>query len=88
LEPFADGFAAELRAVGYQQVPVVFQLQLMAHLSRWLDGEDVDARSLTAEVVERFWRSDGLRAMPTTSRRERWRRCWGISAVSGSRRRR
>jgi integrase/recombinase XerD len=54
LEPFADGFAAELRAVGYQQVPVVFQLQLMAHLSRWLDGEDVDARSLTAEVVERF----------------------------------
>jgi integrase/recombinase XerD len=26
----------------------------MAHLSRWLDGEDVDARSLTAEVVERF----------------------------------
>jgi integrase/recombinase XerD len=54
LEPFAEGFAAELRAVGYQRVPVVFQLQLMAHLSRWLDGEDVDARLLTSEVVERF----------------------------------
>jgi hypothetical protein len=34
LEDFAAGFAMELRAVGYRRVPVVFQLQLMAHASR------------------------------------------------------
>jgi integrase/recombinase XerD len=51
---FAVGFAVELRAVGYQRVPVVFQLQLMAHASRWLEEEGLLAGALTSEVVERF----------------------------------
>jgi site-specific recombinase XerD len=54
LEGFAAGFAVELQAVGYQRVPVVFQLQLMAHASRWLEEEGLLARALTSEVVERF----------------------------------
>jgi site-specific recombinase XerD len=54
LEGFAAGFAVELRAVGYRRVPVVFQLQLMAHASRWLEGEGLLAGALTSEVVERF----------------------------------
>ena len=54
LEGFAAGFAVELRAVGYQRVPVVFQLQLMAHASRWLEEEGLLAGALTSEVVERF----------------------------------
>ena len=41
LEVFAPGFAAELGRVGYRRVPVVFQLQLMAHASRWLESEGV-----------------------------------------------
>jgi integrase/recombinase XerD len=54
LEVFASGFAAELARVGYRRVPIVFQLQLMAHASRWLRREGLGADALTGEVVERF----------------------------------
>jgi integrase/recombinase XerD len=54
LEDFAAGFAVELRAVGYRRVPVVFQLQLMAHASRWLEEQGLLAGALTSEEVERF----------------------------------
>ena len=37
LEPFAAGFAAELERLGYRRTPATFQLQFMAHASRWLD---------------------------------------------------
>jgi hypothetical protein len=43
-----------LQAVGYRRVPVVFQLQLMAHASRWLEEEGLLAGALTSEVIERF----------------------------------
>lgn len=54
LEVFASGFAAELARLGYRRVPVVFQLQLMAHASRWLQRVGLGADELTSEVVERF----------------------------------
>jgi integrase/recombinase XerD len=54
LEVFAAGFAAELARLGYRRTPATFQLQLMAHASRWLDGEGLGADGLTSEVVERF----------------------------------
>jgi hypothetical protein len=54
LEVFASGFAGELARLGYRRVPVVFQLQLMAHASRWLRGEGLGAGELSSEVVERF----------------------------------
>ena len=54
MEVFAPGFAAELGRVGYRRVPVVFQLQLMAHASRWLESEGVGVGALTTDVVERF----------------------------------
>lgn len=54
LEVFASGFAAELARLGYRRVPVVFQLQLMAHASRWLEREGIGAGELTSDVVERF----------------------------------
>jgi len=54
LEAFVPGFAAELARVGYRRVPIVFQLQLMAHASRWLAGEGLGAGELTSAVVERF----------------------------------
>jgi integrase/recombinase XerD len=54
LEVFASGFAAELACVGYRRVPIVFQLQLMAHASGWLEREGLGADALTSEVVKRF----------------------------------
>jgi integrase/recombinase XerD len=54
LEVFASGFAAELARLGYRRTQIVFQLQLMAHASRWLQREGLGAGELTSEVVERF----------------------------------
>jgi site-specific recombinase XerD len=54
LEVFASGFTAELGRLGYRRTPATFQLQLMAHASRWLDSEGLGADALTSESVERF----------------------------------
>jgi site-specific recombinase XerD len=55
LEPFAGGFAADLARQGYARDSVVLQLQLMAHLSRWLESERLAVGELRgAVVVERF----------------------------------
>jgi hypothetical protein len=54
LEAFASGFSDELRGVGYSPVAAVFQLQLMAHASRWLDAAGLGPDALTRDVVERF----------------------------------
>jgi len=51
LEPFASGFAAELRELGYRPVSAAFQLQLMAHASRWLDANDLEASALSVDAV-------------------------------------
>src|SRR4051812_41987319 len=55
LEPFAVGFAAELSRRGYAGDSVVLQLQLMAHLSRWLESERLGVAELrSAALIERF----------------------------------
>jgi site-specific recombinase XerD len=54
LEVFASGFVAELARLGYRRTPATFQLQLMAHASRWLQSVGFGAGELTSEVVERF----------------------------------
>jgi site-specific recombinase XerD len=54
LEPYAHGFAAELSRQGYTPVSSAFQLQLMAHLSRWLAKEGLECGGLTPAVVEAF----------------------------------
>jgi integrase/recombinase XerD len=54
LEVFAAGFFSELARLGYRRTPATFQLQLMAHVSRWLEREGLGADQLTGEVVERF----------------------------------
>ena len=41
LEPFADGFIAELEAAGYRPAAAVVQVRVLAHLSRWMQDEDV-----------------------------------------------
>jgi integrase/recombinase XerD len=54
LEAFAPGFAGELRGLGYTPVAATFQLQLMAHASRWLDAAGLGPDAVTSDVVERF----------------------------------
>ena len=54
LKPYARGFAAELSRQGYTPVSAAVQLRLLAHVSRWLAGEGLDATGLAPEVVERF----------------------------------
>ena len=54
LAGFADGFREQLAGWGYAKSSAAAQLRVMAHLSRWLDEQQLDAGGLTPEVVERF----------------------------------
>jgi integrase/recombinase XerD len=54
LRPYAAGFAAELARLGYTRLSADGQLRLVAHLSRWLAGEGLDAAALTPAVVAKF----------------------------------
>lgn len=55
LEVYASGFAAELARVGYTRNTVACQLRLMAHLSSWLAGKEMEAAGLTAAAAEEFF---------------------------------
>src|SRR5680860_521137 len=54
LEPFAGGFRCELSRLGYSSSPAAGHLQLMAHLSCWLDEHSSDPEELTVARVEEF----------------------------------
>lgn len=54
LEPYASGFGAELTRLGYTFFSTRDQLRLVAHLSRWLAGQGLDAVALTETTVARF----------------------------------
>ena len=51
---FADGFREHLAKQGYMVRTKRELLQLLAHLSRWMDGEGLQASSLTSAVAEQF----------------------------------
>jgi integrase/recombinase XerD len=57
LGPYSDGFRAELAARGYEPSSAAGQLQVMAHLSRWLVDRGLDGHGLTSGVVEEFLRA-------------------------------
>jgi integrase/recombinase XerD len=54
LAVFTNGFAAELVRLGYRPNAAAAQLQLMAHLSRWMAQRDLTVVDLTAPVLENF----------------------------------
>lgn len=54
LTPFTEGFAAELARQGYRPNAAANQLQLMAHLSRWLATQGIEAKALTHSVLDDF----------------------------------
>jgi hypothetical protein len=54
LQPYAAGFVAELARLGYTPQSACGQMLLMAHVSRWLAAEGLEAGGLTPEAGERF----------------------------------
>jgi integrase len=54
LAAYAAGFCAELERQGYASQPASELAQLMAHVSRWLDGQGLLPEELTEEVADRF----------------------------------
>lgn len=54
LQAYAAGFVAELARLGYTTQSACGQMFLMAHVSRWLGGEGLDASALRPEAAERF----------------------------------
>jgi len=54
LKLYSHGFAAELSGQGYTRVSARFQLQLMAHLSRWLADKGLDSTGLTPAAIDAF----------------------------------
>ena len=54
LAPHAAGFRRELERLGYRPNAASNQLQLLAHVSRWLDGQGLGAEELTPTRVEEF----------------------------------
>ena len=55
LAQYADGFRAELARLGYTPLTAASQLRLVAHLSRWLVAEGLDASALTEPAVEAYF---------------------------------
>ena len=54
LAPFAQGFGEELLRQGYRPNAAANQLQLMAHLSRWLGAKSLDAQALIPPTTTAF----------------------------------
>src|ERR671924_2377024 len=54
LSAFAPGFLGELLGRGYRPGPAAKQLQLMAHLSRWMAERDLEPGALRGVEIERF----------------------------------
>ena len=56
LQPFADGFREALQQQGFSPWTVMFDLQSMQRLSRWLLARQLDPMELTVAEVGRFVR--------------------------------
>lgn len=54
LQPYAAGFRAELFRLGYRPNAASDQLQLMAHVSRWLERRQLDLTELTPGRMDEF----------------------------------
>ena len=55
LAPYAGGFRVELERLGYTPLTAATHVRLMAHLSRWLAREGVEASGLTPAVVDAYF---------------------------------
>lgn len=77
LAGFREGFAAELAGRGYRPGSAADQLRLMAHLSRWLESQGLEAGQLDPDRVDAFLvdrRSEGYRRLLS---------CLGVAPLVG-----
>jgi integrase/recombinase XerD len=68
LAEHAVGFAEELTRRGYAPESVARHVQLLAHLSRWLDGQGLDGSDLSEERLAEFLaarRAEGYTVVPS-----------------------
>jgi len=96
LAPYAQGFAAELSRLGYTPytpVSASFQIQVLAHLSRWLGDAGLEVVGLAPTTVAAFLtarRADGytnylsVKALAPLleAAHERWRVLTGYELVA------
>ena len=54
LQPYVAGFRDELKRLGYRPNAASSQLQLMAHLSRWLEQRRLDLSELNRQRLDEF----------------------------------
>lgn len=54
LGPYAAGFASELSSRGYSPNAAAAQMGLLAHLSRWMSGNDVVPGGLAQSVLDEY----------------------------------
>jgi integrase/recombinase XerD len=57
LAPLIPGFRGRLAALGYSPGAAAQQLQMLAHLSRWMLARDQVVHDLSPESIEEFFRS-------------------------------
>lgn len=55
LGAYAEGFRAELERLGYTPLTAAVHVRLMAHLSRWLARQGMEASGLIPAVVEAYF---------------------------------
>lgn len=55
LASYVEGFRAELSRLGYTPLTAAGHVRLVAHLSRWLAAEGLDASALTLPTAERYF---------------------------------
>ena len=56
LAPYLAGFWSGLLSQGYLRLSAEKQVGLMAHLSRWLEGDGLEVSELTSELAGKFLR--------------------------------
>ena len=57
LVPHVEGFHANLIELGYTPLSAVKQIQLAAHVSRWLESQRLEPQELTSQRIEQFLRA-------------------------------
>ena len=76
IQRFAPGFATQLARQGYAMRSLVYQLHLLAHVSRWLTEQGLDVSDLTTQAARflnarraagytHHWTGQALRPMLT-----------------------
>lgn len=69
LAAYVEAFGAHLAEQGYTPSSTEGQLRLLAHASRWLAEEGLEAGALTSQAAERFLRVRSASYVKLTSRR-------------------